>query len=64
MTGAERLRVRWHRANQWMPAQDGRFVLARRDRSRRFSACSGHGFRFGAVSGLDVAGAAIGTERV
>lgn len=53
--GAERFHVRWHQANHWTLAPDERFVLARRGRVLVVSACSGHGFKFGALSGRDVA---------
>jgi sarcosine oxidase len=59
--GAERFRVRWHQANHWTLAPDERFVLARHARVLVVSACSGHGFKFGALSGRDVAEAATGT---
>jgi sarcosine oxidase len=56
--GAERFHVRWHQANHWTLAPDERFLLARLGRVLAVSACSGHGFKFGALSGRDVAEAA------
>ncbi len=58
--GAERFHVRWHQANHWTLAPDERFVLARHGRVVVVSACSGHGFKFGALSGRDVADAVTG----
>lgn len=53
--GVERFRVRWHQANHWTLAPEERFVLRRLGRSVAVSACSGHGFKFGALSGRDAA---------
>lgn len=58
--GADRFRARWHQANHFTMAPDERFVLRRRDRVLAVSACSGHGFKFGALSGRDVADALTG----
>ena len=55
--GAERFRVRWHQANYWTSAPDGAFVIEKVDNAIAVSACSGHGFKFGALSGRDVADA-------
>ena len=53
--GAERFRIRWHQANYWTAAPDYRFLLQEEGRVLAVSACSGHGFKFGALSGRDVA---------
>jgi sarcosine oxidase len=60
--GVERFHVRWHQANHWTLAPDERFVLARHGRVLVVSACSGHGFKFGALSGQDVAEALTGAK--
>lgn len=52
--GAERFTVRWHQANYWTHAPNEQFALAALDRVLAVSACSGHGFKFGALSGRDV----------
>ncbi|MEM9045045.1 MAG: FAD-dependent oxidoreductase [Pseudomonadota bacterium] len=62
--GAERFTVRWHQANYWTEAHEGAFLLEERDRVLAVSACSGHGFKFGALSGRDVADAADGSVPV
>ncbi|MEO1530752.1 MAG: FAD-dependent oxidoreductase [Pseudomonadota bacterium] len=51
-------------ANYWMLAPEERFMLRREARLIAVSACSGHGFKFGALSGEDVAAAVLGTESV
>ena len=58
--GAERFRVRWHQANYWTWAPEAAFVIEQIDRTTAVSACSGHGFNFGALSGRDVADAITG----
>ncbi len=62
--GAERFTVRWHQANYWTHAPEERFVLAPLARVLAVSACSGHGFKFGALSGRDVSGAVTGAEPI
>lgn len=59
--GIDRFAIRWAHANYWTRAPDDRFVLAERGRALVVSACSGHGFKFGALSGRDVADAVTGT---
>ncbi|MEM8852626.1 MAG: FAD-dependent oxidoreductase [Pseudomonadota bacterium] len=54
-------KVRWGLTNHWTMAPDDAFLLTRRDRAVIVSACSGHGFKFGALTGQDVADAL--TER-
>lgn len=56
--GADRFELRWHQANFWTAAPNSEFVLARIGKVIAVSACSGHGFKFGALSGRDVAGVA------
>lgn len=58
--GAERFRIRWHQANYWTLAPEAEFHLAEMGRVLAVSACSGHGFKFGALSGRDVAEAVSG----
>ena len=58
--GAERFRVRWHQANHWTHAPGEAFQIEEIGRVLAVSACSGHGFKFGALSGRDVAGAVGG----
>lgn len=58
--GVERFHVRWHQANYWTQAPEDRFLLSRHDRALVVSACSGHGFKFGALTGRDVAGVLTG----
>jgi glycine/D-amino acid oxidase-like deaminating enzyme len=58
--GVDCFHVRWHQANHWTLAPEERFVLARHGRVVVVSACSGHGFKFGALSGRDVAEALTG----
>lgn len=59
--GVERFHVRWHQANYYTVAPEDCFVLRREDRAVVVSACSGHGFKFGALSGRDVASAVSGS---
>ena len=49
-------------ANWWTLAPDERFVFTREDKVFLLSACSGHGFKFGALTGEDVARAMTGEE--
>lgn len=53
--GAERFTIRWHQANYWTYAPGAEFLLEPMGRVLAVSACSGHGFKFGALSGRDVA---------
>jgi sarcosine oxidase len=48
--------------NWWTLAPEERFVFATVDRAHFLSACSGHGFKFGALTGEDVARAVSGEE--
>ncbi|MFK7943011.1 MAG: NAD(P)/FAD-dependent oxidoreductase [Paracoccaceae bacterium] len=58
--GAERFRIRWHQANYWTQGPNSEFMLREEGRALVVSACSGHGFKFGALSGRDVADAVSG----
>ena len=58
--GIDRFRLHWWQANYWTWAPKGQFALAQLDRCFAVSACSGHGFKFGALSGKDVAEAVTG----
>lgn len=49
-------------ANWWTLAPQERFVFRQVGRAFFLSACSGHGFKFGALSGRDVAAAISGDE--
>lgn len=60
--GAERFRVHWHQANYWTAAPESEFQLYADGRALAVSACSGHGFKFGALSGRDVAEAVTGAR--
>ena len=60
--GAERFRILWHHANYWTAAPDNVFQLHQDGRVLAVSACSGHGFKFGALSGRDVAEAVTGAR--
>ncbi|MEM7500258.1 MAG: FAD-dependent oxidoreductase [Pseudomonadota bacterium] len=62
--GIERFTTVFTQANYWMLAPEERFVLRREGRLLAVSACSGHGFKFGALSGEDLADAALGPEPV
>jgi len=55
-----RYRVLDSRACCYTRAPDDRFVIERRDRVWLVSACSGHGFKFGALIGREVAAAVDG----
>ena len=52
---AEEFQICWGQANYWTLAPNADFVLAQQDRAFALSACSGHGFKFGALTGQDVA---------
>ncbi|MEM7508006.1 MAG: FAD-dependent oxidoreductase [Pseudomonadota bacterium] len=56
--------IRFGQANYWTWAPEERFQIERQDRMIAASACSGHGFKFGALSGLDIAALAVGEETV
>jgi sarcosine oxidase len=60
--GIERFAVRSAPTNFWTMAPQERFVLLRDGRAVFVSACSGHGFKFGALSGDDVAAAVDGGD--
>ncbi len=60
--GAERFNIRWHQANYWTAAPGSEFLLRQEGRVLAVSACSGHGFKFGALSGRDVADAVGGAS--
>ena len=53
--GMDRFTVRWAQANYWTQAPGERFLLEERGCGLVVSACSNHGFKFGALSGRDVA---------
>jgi len=58
--GIDRFRVSWGQANYWMGAEGEEFQLRRDGRLWGVSADSGHGFKFGALTGEDVARAMTG----
>ncbi|MEM1315422.1 MAG: hypothetical protein AAGI51_12755, partial [Pseudomonadota bacterium] len=58
--GIDRFRLRWGQANYWMGAEGEEFQLRRDGRLWGLSADSGHGFKFGALTGEDVARAISG----
>ena len=60
--GAERFRIRWGQANYWTKAPEHRFLLSAQERALALSADSGHGFKFGALTGEDVAEAILGGD--
>ena len=60
--GADRYTPRWGQANYWTLAPNQRFLLQEAGKALVVSACSGHGFKFGALSGRDVADALTGTD--
>ena len=62
--GAERFTIRWHQANYWTWAPNAEFVLEPMGRALAVSACSGHGFKFGALSGRDVAEAVRAPDQI
>ena len=53
----DRFTIRFGQANYWTHAPQEEFVLHEDRRMLVVSACSGHGFKFGALSGRDVADA-------
>lgn len=55
-------RLRWGQANYWMKAPEHRFILRREGRVLAASADSGHGFKFGALSGIDIAEAVVSDD--
>lgn len=59
---AERFDIRWGQANYWMKAPEHRFVLKADGRALLLSADSGHGFKFGALTGRDVADALLSDD--
>jgi glycine/D-amino acid oxidase-like deaminating enzyme len=59
---AENFRLRWGQANYWTKAPEHRFLLREQDRALALSADSGHGFKFGALTGEDVAEAVFGGD--
>ncbi|MEX0969709.1 MAG: FAD-dependent oxidoreductase [Paracoccaceae bacterium] len=59
---AEAFRPRFTLANFYLMAPDERFLLQRRDATLVLTADSGHGFKFGALTGLDVVAALKGDE--
>ncbi|PZQ49436.1 MAG: sarcosine oxidase [Rhodovulum sulfidophilum] len=60
--GAERITPLDLAVNFYLMAPDGRFVVARDGRTVLLSADSGHGFKFGALTGLDLAAALDGGD--
>lgn len=62
--GAERFRVRWGQANYWTDTPEGRFLVEEHEAALAVVACAGHGFKFGALSGRDVAEAVCGDAPV
>ncbi|MEM9138684.1 MAG: FAD-dependent oxidoreductase [Pseudomonadota bacterium] len=60
--GTDRFKLHWWQANYWTAAPDSDFVLERLGRVVAVSACSGHGFKFGALSGRDVSEAVTGDK--
>lgn len=59
---AERFTMRWGQANYWTKAPDHRFALHAEGRALLVSADSGHGFKFGALTGQDVADALLSDD--
>jgi len=59
----ERFSVETAQRNFYATAPEGRFVLKRADRAVLLSADSGHGFKFGALTGLDAAEAIAEPDR-
>ncbi len=57
---ADQFVLRWGQANYWVHAPDERFYLRQADRAFVVSADSGHGFKFGALTGRDVSDALMG----
>lgn len=60
--GADRFQLRWAQANYWTYAPDYKFFLRQQNRVLALSACSGHGFKFGALTGQDAARALLEIE--
>ncbi|MEO1456171.1 MAG: FAD-dependent oxidoreductase [Pseudomonadota bacterium] len=60
LRGIEDFTLRFSQANYWMLAPEHRFFVRREGRLVIASACSGHGFKFGALSGEDLADAVTG----
>lgn len=58
--GIDRFTIRWGQANYYTLAPEHAFVLHREGAVVAVSACSGHGFKFGALTGVDVADALTG----
>ncbi|MEO0680565.1 MAG: FAD-dependent oxidoreductase [Pseudomonadota bacterium] len=58
--GIDRFTLAWGQANYWMGAEGEEFQLRRDGRLWGVSADSGHGFKFGALTGQDVAEAMTG----
>jgi sarcosine oxidase len=61
LTDAGSYRIKGSRACFYTMAPEERFILERRERLWLVSACSGHGFKFGALTGELVAEAVSGT---
>ncbi|MEM6972294.1 MAG: FAD-dependent oxidoreductase [Pseudomonadota bacterium] len=59
----DRFEISHGQASYWMLAPGARFALRRAGRLVAASACSGHGFKFGALSGEDIAEAVLAPER-
>ncbi|MEM6489400.1 MAG: FAD-dependent oxidoreductase [Pseudomonadota bacterium] len=62
--GIERFTLRFAQANFWMLAAEEKFVLRAEGGCLLLSADSGHGFKFGPLTGEDVAEAALGAMPV
>ncbi|MBM7069485.1 FAD-binding oxidoreductase [Actibacterium sp. 188UL27-1] len=61
---AEDFQICWGQANYWTKAPGAAFVMVRQDRAVALSACSGHGFKFGALTGRDASDAITGQAPV
>lgn len=61
---ADQFIVRWGQANYWTHAPKEKFLLKEVGRAFVVSADSGHGFKFGALTGQDVADAVTGASSV
>ncbi|MEL6519642.1 MAG: FAD-binding oxidoreductase [Pseudomonadota bacterium] len=57
---AEAFTIRWGQANYWTGTPSLDLLFSKQDRAYALSACSGHGFKFGALTGRDVADALTG----
>ncbi|MEM7566734.1 MAG: FAD-dependent oxidoreductase [Pseudomonadota bacterium] len=64
LRGIERFTPLFAQANYWMLAPEEQFQLRREGSLLATSADSGHGFKFGALSGEDLADAALGREPI